>query len=145
MGARNGRTIQKLVLDPLAQKVLTGEFKEGDTVDKRDRFRALLKESGYRVGHVTIDASDWYVNERMGDRLAKQPKASIGPYQDYLIAHLLDRAASELTVGRALRDPEQKLAGRPLLLAAGRRPQRRAAHRRRSKSSRSTAGLSPRS
>ena len=29
---RNGRTIQKLVLDPLAQKVLTGEFKEGDTV-----------------------------------------------------------------------------------------------------------------
>jgi len=68
-------------------------LKEGDTVDKRDRFRALLKESGYRVGHVTIDASDWYVNERMGDRLAKQPKASIGPYQDYLIAHLLDRAA----------------------------------------------------
>ena len=68
-------------------------LKEGDTVDKRDRFRALLKESGYRVGHVTIDASDWYVNERMGDRLAKQPKASIGPYRDYLIAHLLDRAA----------------------------------------------------
>jgi ATP-dependent Clp protease ATP-binding subunit ClpB len=26
------RTIQRLVLDPLAQKVLTGEFKEGDTV-----------------------------------------------------------------------------------------------------------------
>ena len=26
------RTIQKLILDPLAQKVLTGEFKEGDTV-----------------------------------------------------------------------------------------------------------------
>jgi hypothetical protein len=68
-------------------------LKEGDTVDKRDRFRALHKESGYRVGHVTIDASDWYVNERMSDRLAKQPKASIGPYREYLIAHLLDRAA----------------------------------------------------
>jgi ATP-dependent Clp protease ATP-binding subunit ClpB len=26
------RTIQRLVLDPLAQKVLTGEYKEGDTV-----------------------------------------------------------------------------------------------------------------
>jgi ATP-dependent Clp protease ATP-binding subunit ClpB len=26
------RTIQKEILDPLAQKVLTGEFKEGDTV-----------------------------------------------------------------------------------------------------------------
>jgi ATP-dependent Clp protease ATP-binding subunit ClpB len=26
------RTIQRLILDPLAQKVLSGEFKEGDTV-----------------------------------------------------------------------------------------------------------------
>ena len=68
-------------------------LKEGDTADKRDRFRALLKESGYRVGHVTIDASDWYVNERLTDRLAKQPQASIQPYRDYLIAHLLDRAS----------------------------------------------------
>src|SRR5579859_590443 len=68
-------------------------LKEGDTVDKRDRFRALLKESGYRVGHVTIDSSDWYVNERMTDRLAKQPKTAVQPYRDYLISHLLDRAA----------------------------------------------------
>lgn len=68
-------------------------LKEGETADKRDRFRALLKESGYRVGHVTIDASDWYVNERMSDHLVKKPKDSIQPYRDYLIAHLLDRAA----------------------------------------------------
>lgn len=68
-------------------------LKEGDTADKRDRFRTLLKESGYRVGHVTIDASDWYVSQCMADRWAKDPKASIGPYRDYLIAHLLDRAA----------------------------------------------------
>lgn len=68
-------------------------LKEGDTADKRDRFRALLKERGYRVGHVTIDASDWYVSQRFVDRLAKQPNAPVGPYRDYLIAHLLDRAA----------------------------------------------------
>jgi hypothetical protein len=68
-------------------------LKEGETADKRDRFRALLKESGYRVGHVTIDASDWYVNERMSDHLVKKPKDSTQPYRDYLIAHLLDRAA----------------------------------------------------
>ncbi|MGB7230137.1 MAG: polysaccharide deacetylase family protein [Candidatus Acidiferrum sp.] len=67
-------------------------LKEGDTADKRDRFRALLKESGYRVGHVTIDTSDWYVDERMSDRLAKKPNTSIQPYRDYLIAHLLERA-----------------------------------------------------
>jgi peptidoglycan/xylan/chitin deacetylase (PgdA/CDA1 family) len=68
-------------------------LKEGETADKRDRFRALLKERGYRVGHVTIDASDWYVSQRFVNRLAKQPSAPIAPYRDYLIAHLLDRAA----------------------------------------------------
>jgi peptidoglycan/xylan/chitin deacetylase (PgdA/CDA1 family) len=68
-------------------------LKEGDTADKRDRFRALLKERGYRVGHVSIDASDWYVSQRFVDRLGKQPSAAVAPYRDYLIAHLLDRAA----------------------------------------------------
>jgi peptidoglycan-N-acetylglucosamine deacetylase len=68
-------------------------LKEGDTAEKRDRFRTLLKERGYRVGHVTIDASDWYVSQRFEDRLGKEPKAPIAPYRDYLIAHLLDRAA----------------------------------------------------
>ena len=68
-------------------------LKEGDTADKRDRFRALLKERGYRVGHVTIDASDWYVSQRYLDQLSKKPKTTIAPYRDYLIAHLLDRAA----------------------------------------------------
>jgi peptidoglycan-N-acetylglucosamine deacetylase len=68
-------------------------LKEGDTADKRDRFRALLKERGYRVGHVTSDASDWYVSQRFVDRLGKQPNATVAPYRDYLAAHLLDRAA----------------------------------------------------
>jgi peptidoglycan/xylan/chitin deacetylase (PgdA/CDA1 family) len=68
-------------------------LKEGDTADKRDRFRTLLKERGYRVGHVTIDASDWYVSQRYLDQLSKKPKTAIAPYRDYLIAHLLDRAA----------------------------------------------------
>ena len=84
------------VIAPYHNKALLFRYpflKEGDTADKRDRFRALLKESGYRVGHVTIDASDWYVNERMADRLVKQPTAGIQPYRDYLISHLLDRAS----------------------------------------------------
>lgn len=84
------------VIAPFQNKKLLFRYpflKEGNTADKRDRFRALLKESGYRVGHVTIDTSDWYINERMADRLANKPKTSIQPYRDYLIAHLLDRAA----------------------------------------------------
>ncbi len=68
-------------------------LKEGDTAEKRDRFRALLKDHGYRVGHVTIDGSDWYVDQRMIERLQREPKAALEPYRDYLIAHLLDRAS----------------------------------------------------
>jgi peptidoglycan-N-acetylglucosamine deacetylase len=83
-------------------------LKEGDTAEKRDRFRTLLKERGYRVGPVTIDASDWYVSQRFVDRLGKQPNAPIAPYRDYLIAHLLDRATfyrqlAEDVLGRDIR------------------------------------------
>jgi peptidoglycan-N-acetylglucosamine deacetylase len=72
-------------------------LKEGDTAEKRDLFRKLLRERGYRVGHVTIDASDWYVDQRYFDRLANtdslHPAPKIDAYRDFLIAHLLDRAA----------------------------------------------------
>jgi peptidoglycan-N-acetylglucosamine deacetylase len=67
-------------------------LREGDTAEKRDRFRALLKEHGYRVGHVTIDASDWYIDQRMRARLEKDPKADTRPYRDYYLNHIRDRA-----------------------------------------------------
>jgi len=67
-------------------------LKEGDTAEKRDRFRSLLKQKGYAVGHVTIDDSDWYVDDRMTARLKEQPAADSQPYGDYLVPHLLDRA-----------------------------------------------------
>ena len=68
-------------------------LKEGDTAEKRDRFRALLKERNYKIGHVTVDASDWYVDARMRERMQKDPQVKLDPYRDYLVAHLLDRAA----------------------------------------------------
>jgi peptidoglycan/xylan/chitin deacetylase (PgdA/CDA1 family) len=71
-------------------------LKEGDTAEKRDLFRKFLRERGYQVGHVTIDASDWYVDQRYLDRLANtdtlHPAPKVDSYRDYLITHLLDRA-----------------------------------------------------
>src|SRR6266568_4730548 len=64
-----------------------------DFVADFERNEPLIKHRGYAVGHVTIDASDWYVDERMNARLEKQPAVSTEPYGDYLVAHLLDRAA----------------------------------------------------
>lgn len=66
-------------------------LKEGDTAEKRDRFRALLLQRGYSIGHVTVDASDWYIDARMRKRLDKDPHADTAPYRDYYAAHIRDR------------------------------------------------------
>jgi peptidoglycan-N-acetylglucosamine deacetylase len=68
-------------------------LKEGETAEKRDGFRAFLKERGYSVGHVTIDTSDWYVDQRMTEKLKSAPSFPKERFRDYLIEHLLDRAA----------------------------------------------------
>ncbi len=67
-------------------------LKEGETVEKRDLMRRFLKEQRYRVGHVTIDASDWYVDSRLRERLKKDPNAELAPYRNYYLDHIWERA-----------------------------------------------------
>jgi hypothetical protein len=67
-------------------------LKEGDTAEKRDALRAFLKSHGYSQGYVTIDASDWYVDARLAERLKKDPQADVAPYRQYYLQHLWDRA-----------------------------------------------------
>jgi peptidoglycan/xylan/chitin deacetylase (PgdA/CDA1 family) len=67
-------------------------LKEGNTVEQRDRMRAFLKERGYRNGHVTIDASDWYVDDRLRKKLKDNPQADTRPYRDFYLTHLWERA-----------------------------------------------------
>lgn len=67
-------------------------LKEGNTLEKRDGFRQFLRAKGYKPGHVTIDASDWYINQRLIKRLKKNPKAAIEGFKQYYIAHLYNRA-----------------------------------------------------
>ena len=67
-------------------------LKEGDTVERRDKMRAFLKEHDYRMGYVTVDASDWYIDQRLRARLAQNPKADVSAYKDYYLNHLWDRA-----------------------------------------------------
>jgi hypothetical protein len=83
-------------------------LKEGDTIAKRDGMRAFLKEHGYRNGHVTIDASDWYVDQRLRARLDKNAKADLAPYRDYYLNHLWERALyyndlSQKVLGRSVK------------------------------------------
>ncbi len=75
-------------------------LKEGDTAAKRDGFRAFLKEHGYRNGHVTIDSSDWIVDERLRLKLAKDPQADLKPYRDFYLNHMWARARYYDDLGR---------------------------------------------
>ncbi|GAB3767140.1 polysaccharide deacetylase family protein [Spirosoma pomorum] len=67
-------------------------LKEGDTKEKVDGFRAFMKQKGYRNGHVTIDASDWYIDARLRERLTENPHANLSGYRTYYKNHLLNRA-----------------------------------------------------
>jgi peptidoglycan-N-acetylglucosamine deacetylase len=68
-------------------------LKEGKTAEQRDRMRAFMREHGYRNAHVTIDASDWYVDQRMRERLKANPKADLVPYRDFYLGHIWERSA----------------------------------------------------
>ena len=60
-------------------------LKEGKTAEQRDRMRAFLSEHGYRNGHVTIDASDWYIDGRLRQRLKNSPQADLNPYREFYL------------------------------------------------------------
>jgi len=78
---------------PRFQKLFRFPYlKEGDTAAKRDAVRAFLSQQGYRNGHVTIDASDWAIEDRLSARLTKDPGAEVQPYRDFYLAHMWERA-----------------------------------------------------
>jgi peptidoglycan/xylan/chitin deacetylase (PgdA/CDA1 family) len=67
-------------------------LKEGDTVQKRDGFRAFLDSNSYKTGPVSVDASDWYYSQRLSARLKTDPNTDTLPYRDAYLRHLYDRA-----------------------------------------------------
>ncbi len=83
-------------------------LKEGETKAKRDGFREFLQASGYRQGRVSVDTSDWYYNQRLRARLARDPGADRGAYRDAYLKHLYDRAVyydglSRRVLGRSVK------------------------------------------
>lgn len=83
-------------------------LKEGNTLERRDQMRVFLKQHQYKMGYVTIDASDWYIDQRLRARLAANPKAEVTPYKEYYLNHLWDRATfydglSRKVLGRSVK------------------------------------------
>jgi peptidoglycan/xylan/chitin deacetylase (PgdA/CDA1 family) len=67
-------------------------LKEGDTKEKVEAFRNLMRENHYTNGYVTIDASDWYIDSRLRKRLSEDPQADIAGFRAYYLKHLLEKA-----------------------------------------------------
>jgi hypothetical protein len=67
-------------------------LKEGQTRELRDRFRAFLAQHGYRNGAVTIDASDWYYNQRLLARIEADRGFDATLYQQPYLDHIWDRS-----------------------------------------------------
>ena len=65
---------------------------EGKTANARDALRQRLHAAGYRIGHVTIDTSDWAIDGRLRKRLAANPKTDLAPYRRFYLDHLWERA-----------------------------------------------------
>lgn len=65
---------------------------EGNTADGRDGMRALLKQHEYANAHVTIDTSDWYIDNRLKARLKVASYTPIAPYRRFYLDHIWDRA-----------------------------------------------------
>jgi peptidoglycan/xylan/chitin deacetylase (PgdA/CDA1 family) len=69
-------------------------LKEGENKSKVDSIRNILADNKYLNGYVTIDASDWYVNQRLIKRIGKVgvEKAEIDQFKDFYLQHILERA-----------------------------------------------------
>ncbi|MCB0405828.1 MAG: polysaccharide deacetylase family protein [Bdellovibrionales bacterium] len=67
-------------------------LKAGDTREKRDGIRRFLEKHGYKYGHVTIDASDWYISSRLESKLDRTANTPLEPYKRYYLDHIWERA-----------------------------------------------------
>jgi peptidoglycan-N-acetylglucosamine deacetylase len=82
-------------------------LREGNTPEKRDGMRAFLKEQGYRNAYVSLDTSDWRLNDKLVEVLNKDPDADTAPIKAAYLAHVRQRAL-------AYRELAHKLQGRDI-------------------------------
>jgi len=82
-------------------------LREGNTPEKRDGMKAFLREQGYRNAYVTLDTSDWRLDGKLAEVLAKNSQADVEPIRQAYLAHVKQRAL-------AYRALSQRLQGRDI-------------------------------
>lgn len=63
-------------------------LREGATATKRDGIRAWLRGQGYHIGYVSIESSDWLIDQKLGEKLALDPKADLAPFRTLYLDHI---------------------------------------------------------
>lgn len=67
-------------------------LREGNTPEKRDGMRNFLKQKNYRNAYVSLDTSDWRLNEKLVAVLQKNPQTDVTPIKQAYLAHIRQRA-----------------------------------------------------
>lgn len=67
-------------------------LREGNTPEKRDGMRDFLKQQNYRNAYVSLDTSDWRLNEKLIEVLKKNPQADVTAIKLAYLAHVRQRA-----------------------------------------------------
>ena len=69
-------------------------LKEGQNFTKVDSIRNIHLAHNYFNGYVTIDASDWFIDQRLVQRIKEVgiEKTKINKYKDFYIQHIIERA-----------------------------------------------------
>ena len=82
-------------------------LREGNTPEKRNGMRGFLREQGYRNAYVSLDTSDWRLNDKLVEVLENDPKANVEPIRQAYLSHIRQRAL-------AYRALAQRLQGRDI-------------------------------
>ncbi len=77
-------------------------LREGNTPEKRDGMRNFLREQGYRNAYVSLDTSDWRLNEELVKLLNANPDADVAPIRAAYLAHVRQRAEAYRALSRQL-------------------------------------------
>ena len=67
-------------------------LREGKPEAKRDGMRAWMKAQGWRNAYVSLDTSDWRLNEFLEARLKADPQADVSDIRQAYLDHLWQRA-----------------------------------------------------
>ncbi len=82
-------------------------LREGNTPEKRDGMVKFLTEQNYRNAYVSLDTSDWALEDKLTSVLSKDPKADVSAIKRVYLEHIWQRAV-------AYRELSQKLQGRDI-------------------------------